>query len=75
MNHRDKQIGEKQQGDEANDDCFHLDLLEFFAEADVESAYDKKQNHDSTVDQIIHTIVADGKTRVHLTMSEAGHRR
>jgi hypothetical protein len=75
VNHRHEQVSEQQQRDQANDNGFHLNLLEFLAEADVESAYDKKQNHDSTEDQIVHRIVADGKTCAHLTMSEAGRRR
>ena len=63
MNHRHEQIGEKHQRDDANDDRFHSNLLEFLAKADVKSAYDKKRNNDSTEDQIIHRIVIDGTIR------------
>jgi len=53
-NHGHKQIGEKQQRDDADNDCFHLFLLQFLAESDVKAAHDKKQNDDSGEDEIAH---------------------
>jgi hypothetical protein len=53
-NHGHKQIGEKQQRDDADNDCFHLFLLQFLAESDVKAAHDKKQNDDSGEDEVVH---------------------
>jgi hypothetical protein len=55
-NHSHEQIDEEQQRDDADNDCFHLFLLQFFAESDVKAAHDKKQNDDSGEDEIAHKI-------------------
>jgi hypothetical protein len=52
-NHGHKQIGEQQQRDNGDNDCFHL-ILEPFAKADVKRTHDKEQNDDSGKDEIAH---------------------
>jgi hypothetical protein len=56
-NHGYKQIGEQQQRDDSDNDCFHLFLLQFLAESDVKAAHDKKQNDDSGEDEIAHKTI------------------
>jgi hypothetical protein len=53
-NHGHKQIGEQQQRDDPDNDCFHCILLKFLAEAGVNAAHDKKQNDDSGEDEVVH---------------------
>jgi hypothetical protein len=53
-NHGHKQISEQQQRDDADNDGFHLSLLQFLAESHVKAAYDKKQNDDSGEDEVAH---------------------
>jgi hypothetical protein len=53
-NHGDEEIGKEQQRDDAGDDGLHR-KLKFIAEADVKGAHEKKQNHHSAKDEIVHT--------------------
>jgi hypothetical protein len=53
-NHGHEQIDEQQQRDDAHNDSFHAVLLKFLAEADVKTAYGKKQNDDSEEDEVVH---------------------
>jgi hypothetical protein len=55
--HRHKQIDEKQQRDDSDNDRFHVVLLKLLAEAGVKTAHDKKQNDDSNENQITHKVV------------------
>jgi hypothetical protein len=50
VNHRHEQVGEEQQRDNADNDCFHAVLLQPFAKAYIKSAHDKKRDHDSDKD-------------------------
>jgi hypothetical protein len=49
-NHRHEQIREQQKGDDANDDCLHAVLLQFFAKPNVKSADDEECEDDSDED-------------------------
>jgi hypothetical protein len=49
-NHGHKQVDEEQQGDDAYDNRFHCVLLQVAAEANVKSAYHKKQDDYSDED-------------------------
>jgi hypothetical protein len=53
-NHGHKQIGEQQQRDDADNDCFHLLLLQLLAEPNVKSADKKERDHNSGEDEIAH---------------------
>jgi hypothetical protein len=44
-NHRNEEVGEQQQGDDADDDCFHEVLLESVAESHVNSANNEECDH------------------------------
>jgi len=53
-NHRHKQVDEEQQCDDANNDGFHMVLLQLLAEAGVKTAHDKKHNDDCGKDEVAH---------------------
>jgi hypothetical protein len=53
INHRDKQIGEKRQGNEADNNVFHKSL-EFFAPVGVDLARHKKQSEHGDVNKVSH---------------------
>ena len=53
INHRDEQIGEQREGNEADDNGFHK-FLEFFAPAGVKLARHKKQGDDGDENQVGH---------------------
>ena len=55
-NHGHEEVDEEQQRDDADDDGFHVSLLEVVAEAHVERAHDKKQNDDSGEDEVVHRV-------------------
>jgi len=55
-NHRDEEIDEEQQRDDADDDGFHV-CLKFVAEAHVKSADDEKQNYSAAKNDVVHKIV------------------
>jgi hypothetical protein len=49
-NHGHKQIGEQQQRDDADNDCFHSIFLEPFAKADVKRTHEKEHDDNSDED-------------------------
>jgi hypothetical protein len=53
INHRDEQIGEQREGNEADNDVFHK-CLEFFAPMGIKFARHKKQGDDGDVNKISH---------------------
>ena len=55
-NHRDEEVDEEQQGNDADDDGFHGSLLEVVAKAHVERTDDKKQNDDCGEDYVVHRV-------------------
>ena len=55
-NHRHEEVNEEQQRNDADDDGFHVSLLKDVAKAHVERAHDKKQNHDSGEDEVVHKV-------------------
>jgi hypothetical protein len=52
-NHRNEQVGEQQQRDDANNDCAHI-ALEFVAEAHVKSAHHEEKDNGSREDEVVH---------------------
>jgi hypothetical protein len=57
INHRDEQIGEQRDGNEADNNVFHKNKsLEFFAPVGVNFARHKKQGDGSDVDGINHKM-------------------
>jgi hypothetical protein len=55
IDHRDEQIGEQREGNDADDNGFHKSL-EFFAPVGVKLARHKKQGDDGDENQINHTF-------------------
>ena len=55
-NHRHEEVNEEQQRNDADDDGFHVSLLEVVAKAYVERAHDKKQNDDCGKDEVVHKV-------------------
>jgi hypothetical protein len=53
-NHGHKQIGEQQQRDDGDNNCFHSIFLQPFAKADVKRAHDKKGDRDPDENKIAH---------------------
>ena len=54
--HRHEQIGEQQQCDDRDNDCFHCVLLQLFAEANVKSADDEEGNDNADENYIAHDV-------------------
>src|SRR5262245_5123430 len=59
-NHRDEEIGKKQQRDDAGDDGFHMQL-KFVAEAHVKGAHHEEQDNRCGEDQVSHNCYLFGK--------------
>jgi hypothetical protein len=53
INHRDEQVGEQRDGNEADNNIFHK-ALEFFAPVGVDFARHKKGRDDAEVNQVSH---------------------
>jgi hypothetical protein len=55
INHRDEQIGEQRDGNEADNNVFHKNKsLEFFAPAGVKLAGHKESRDDAEINQVSH---------------------